>query len=152
VGATRCKRGLHDLDDPANLGIQKSNGSTFCKPCRLAYQRARREGKTVPPLKQADGATTVITLLAATAEDCLARFLAFAGDAAVTDLGTLDGYRRYRVPAHDWSAYTREISTRPQPGLGRVKCYRCAECDVTAISGALSTHQKASGHEGKVEV
>jgi len=56
---------------------------------------------------------TVITFRAADAEERIARFVEHhKGMAAVQDLGTLDGLRRYRVDAAQWSAYVRAVSTR----------------------------------------
>jgi hypothetical protein len=57
--------------------------------------------------------STVVTFRAETAEDNLARFLAFAGPGVeVEDLGTLDRVRRYRVDRRLWSAYVKAASAR----------------------------------------
>lgn len=39
---TPCRKGLHDLDDPANVGTQRSTGRQFCRACKREYRRARR--------------------------------------------------------------------------------------------------------------
>lgn len=56
--------------------------------------------------------TTVVTFAAAEADRRIARFVDWAGDAAVEDLGVLDGRRRYRVPSAAWGRYTRAVSPR----------------------------------------
>jgi tryptophanyl-tRNA synthetase len=37
-----CRKGLHDLDDPANVGVQASTGRQFCKACKREYRKAKR--------------------------------------------------------------------------------------------------------------
>lgn len=54
--------------------------------------------------------TTVVSFRADRAAECLTRFLDFAGDVPVTDLGVLDEAWRFRVPAQAWSLYTRSVS------------------------------------------
>lgn len=56
---------------------------------------------------------TVVTFRADLAEDCLARFVDWAGGGVeVQDLGTLGPVRRYQVPAAKWLAYTRSKAVR----------------------------------------
>lgn len=42
---TPCRKGLHDLDDPANVGVQRSTGRQFCRACKREYRRALRRAK-----------------------------------------------------------------------------------------------------------
>ncbi len=44
---TLCRKGLHDLSDPANVGVQRSTGRQFCRACKREYRKAkRRERRT----------------------------------------------------------------------------------------------------------
>jgi hypothetical protein len=45
---TQCKKGLHDLDDPSNVGVQRSTGRQFCKVCKREYRMARRREQKPP--------------------------------------------------------------------------------------------------------
>jgi hypothetical protein len=39
---TPCRRELHFLDDPPNVGVQRSTGRQFWRACKREYRRDRR--------------------------------------------------------------------------------------------------------------
>lgn len=103
VAERLCRRGEHDLSDPANVYLTPSTGTTQCHACKRTAQRAW-EASRVPT-------RIVVTLRADKAEDTIARFRA-ATKSRAQDLGTLDGVRRFRVDAQRWAGWTAKQTTR----------------------------------------
>jgi hypothetical protein len=131
---TTCRKGLHDLDDEANVYVTPSTGAEQCLPCKRARQA-----------EYAAGGTTVVTLRDA---GCADRFAEWGG------LAVALGGRRYRVDEAQWRGYTAQVSTRPRQETHAIPRYACGErdCRVEAAPGPLANHQRASGHQGRAEL
>lgn len=93
---------------------------------------------------------TVVTLRADVAEDHIARFRAWGG--SLHDMGVCDGVRRVRVDAAEWRGYTREVAA-PRTPQTTIPLFACggAGCKVRATAGGLASHQRATGHAGRLE-
>lgn len=40
--AETCRKGLHSMEDPANVGVQRGSGRRYCRECKREYRREMR--------------------------------------------------------------------------------------------------------------